>query len=170
MSLNFAARRFECKPHFKLASLATPLSMTSAHNFAVNLSWPVQYIRSLRPLCTYLDDFWNAKRYVTQKFVDAGAHPQFCQMLMDVEPRPPQRRIDPTRSNTIWLALPYHPCYYRELSKCVVSFNRWPHLKALWHSAFKSTAPNIRIAWARGGPNLKMLLRWRLEVRRRRME
>ena len=70
------------------------------------------------------------------------------------EPRPSFGKTD----KVMWLKLPFHPVWFRELNKLLGNFVRDESISSLYGSLFNAPMPRVRVAWSNAVPTLSIKL------------
>lgn len=139
--------RFEVKPFFKDAALTMPpLGVSSAHPRGVQ-RWPLARMSTLRCNATFPEDGEQAVNLFKSAFVNNfEAIPETIKMKN-------KNGDEAGKRENVWLTLPFHPCYERNITQAVSRFNssaEGAELHYLAHAEVNlapRVKPQIKIAW-----------------------
>ena len=152
--------RYETIPTFKESSLGLPLSHSSEHAPHVHGTWPVALLKSMCRKASTEHGEILVRNVLVGKFVGNLAHPTIVERIRTASfNAPPRRTRGVHRCKTLWIVLPYHSLWYKDLMKSTRIFSSSIEWRAMYSAAFGSECPDIRIAWRSAGQNVAQRLR-----------
>ena len=141
-------------PHLKPTALSSTLSLYSAHPSGVHEAWMRSYVLRIRNRCSSLTWFNTFKQEVLSRLrksgmdhaiVDRIDETTVCTERIDLPiALRPARSSERSVRSSIWIKIPYHPLWYRELNASLRTFSS-DHRTAL--REFVPEFDDIRIAW-----------------------
>ena len=163
----------QVRPFLKPTSLLRVLPVTSAHPPSIHSAWLRAYFRSLKShssdLCTYREARAEALRRLRRAGVGKSVlnwcdeqslhiHPvsSYCSndFFGAVRPRPAPRD---SQTRSLWVRLPYHPCWYKSIMQKMHRLNNDVFCKDVLSEAFG--IERIGIAWCLDAPTVASLVR-----------
>ena len=129
-----------------------PLGTTSAHHKSTHWSWPLGMRSRVQVMSSSTHACMSAWAELHKRFMAAG-HPM-CELFKPKAVLPPACKRQPVPAK-VWMVLPYHPAFAREIQAALARFN--DRAKARTQCLFGRPV-HIGIAWSVGAKNLLMIL------------
>ena len=147
------SRRLAIAPSLKSTALRTILSSCSGHPDSVHASWMLSYIHRLRKHCSDIVWLRSFKLQVLKRFSEAGVDSTVVNMIDKattfIHPvKCFSRSVHRVPSSTLWIRLPFHPCWQRHLNAALSRFSRDTNVDELFGKT------DIRAAWFLESPTL----------------
>ena len=146
-------------PYVKESSLLMPLSSVSGHPEHTHRSWPEAVCRRLEALTHDLRGKTWVRSTLAKRFRDHDCNTSA--LLVEDGGKSATRPRKQDRDGNVrdlWIAIPYHPSWFHQISRVVLTLNRDLGLKGVYRSAQSGEAPRVRIAWCNDSGNHARLL------------
>ena len=155
------SNRVVCTPAFKPTSLRVPLDATSAHHPSVHASWPISVAQNLFLKSSTLSGALEAKASFVDRFRRYFAPSWLIRdltMLQGIPHRAAEKGQDPNVINQFWLPIPFHPAWYRQISKAIADWMNTPLFLSIVSlfggSEFIASNCRVRLCWRNAMPGI----------------
>ena len=159
--------RVSITPFLKPTSLTQALNSSSAHSASIHSAWMTSYIMRLRRHSTSLAWFRTSKAEVLKRLRAAGINHSVVQEVDNFTaytwpqglPRDIFRLKSPSQVKHVWIVLPFHPVWSRDINSCLARMSKSQSLSLIIKSFLGNDVGEFRAAWKYSMPSLSTVVR-----------
>ena len=144
--VSVASGRFVCAPTVKGSALLKPLDVASRHVPHTRM-WPLACLSRMHAIANTEEGLMQAKEAFIQRFIHHAAPPALIRLMQEHGQRNLVRKARLSNGAVLWIRLPYHPAWHKDLVRLFGRLSRDASLNSLFCMCFGMPMPALRIAW-----------------------